>query len=1142
MKKEKIMKIIAASTVLLNCTQVSNVFAYEALNQSEVVEETTVVPQINDETNLDNDLETKQEVATKQAVKTVRSGETVNGDVSQAYDAIKTPITQEDGTVTEYALSSTLRSHLSNENLKAVKDETNKTLTIDQQLDGVFLSSDYINGKSEAGISYYNMLNFYATLLQARQMLEANEGYKIVDSQGKEYDLALINEFIGLVKQINDFDSTTNLKYDWKSAYDTEEFASETQRGGVDVIATSKEGHVSFEFHIDSHGWWGYDLGAHDSITGLVLEKDASDAYNNQRDYTTKYGQFFVIEMKSDDKGTWYLLNGTDLENPIIYVSKDKKEAFMIDVDMYGTYALNKVIKSVIGDECESLKIFLTHNHGDHVNNLAVIGQDEQLRKMTTIVWPENEPHTKLNGQDLISDIQWKEVKTLKDMEKFTAAGVEFQFIEIADEHTPGGGQLADLEHKVVYCGDTLGAQVHLGGTSLNSTSAYAWLKDARKSSQYMKDYQMKYYIGGHTPYLNTAEFSSWLATGIEYAIKNITTGRSTIVIENGKVVNGTDRFGKIMGNGLSDRDELNITSFNYSISTSDQKAELGNINEALNEIKTPITEKDGTVTEYELSETLRSHLSNENLLAKKDETNKTLTIDQQLDGVFLSSDYINGKSEAGISYYNMLNFYATLLQARQMLEANEGYKIVDSQGKEYDLALINEFIGLVKQINDFDSTTNLKYDWKSAYDTEEFASETQRGGVDVIATSKEGHVSFEFHIDSHGWWGYDLGAHDSITGLVLEKDASDAYNNQRDYTTKYGQFFVIEMKSDDKGTWYLLNGTDLENPIIYVSKDKKEAFMIDVDMYGAYAINDVIKSVIGNDCTSLNIFLTHNHGDHINNLAVIGQDDALRNMTTIYWPENEPHATLTAKDGTVEDMIGKDVISDIQWKEIKTLKDMEKFTAAGVGFQFIEIADEHTPGGGQLADLTHKVIYNGDTLGAQIHLGGTTIKSGKAQSWLNGAKKSAQYIKDNNIQYSIGGHTPYLNTPEFASWVATAIEYGMSNAQDGYNLIIVENGEVVNGTDRFGEIMSNGLSDRDELNVCSIGFIKESAETPADPATPTEPAQPADQSKPVVETPQTTDKVKTGDMTNIEGYVLALMVATVMFMLLKKRKLEKNK
>ena len=41
-------------------------------------------------------------------------------------------------------------------------------------------------------------------------------------------------------------------------------------------------------------------------------------------------------------------------------------------------------------------------------------------------------------------------------------------------------------------------------------------------------------------------------------------------------------------------------------------------------------------------------------------------------------------------------------------------------------------------------------------------------------------------------------------------------------------------------------------------------------------------------------------------------------------------------------------------------------------------------------------------------------------------------------------------------------------------HLIIVENGKVINGTDRYDEIMKNGLSDRDELNICSLGFIKE--------------------------------------------------------------------
>ncbi|MGN1183483.1 MAG: MBL fold metallo-hydrolase, partial [Faecalibacillus sp.] len=1076
----------------------------------------------------------------------------IGGNLTKALNAIQTPLTEKDGSKKEYALSSTLRSHLSQENLMAEKDENNKTLTIDQQLDGVFLSSDYVNGKSEAGISYYNMLNFYATLLQARQMLEANEGYKIVDNQGKEYDLALIDEFIGLVKQINDFDPTTDLKYDWKSAYDTEEFKNETQRGGVDVIATSKEGNISFEFHIDSHGWWGYDLGAHDSITGLVLGLDAETAKEQQHDLTLNYGQFFVIKMKENDKGTWYLLNGTDLENPIIYVSKDKKEAFMIDVDMYGGNALNDVIKSVIGEECKTLNIFLTHNHGDHINNLAVIGQDEQLRKITTIYWPENEPHVTLTdkdgtvkelvGKDLVSDIQWKEVKTLKDMEKFTAAGVEFQFIEIPNEHTPGGGQLADLTNKVIYSGDTLGAQIHLGGTTVRSNSAQAWLDGAKKASKYIEENDIQYNIGGHTPYLNNPEFASWLATGIEYAMKNATDGYNLIVVEDGKVINGTDRFGEVMGNGLTDREELNICSLGYiksSVSTV-----LGDVNKAYDEIKTPLTEKDGSKKEYALSSTLRSHLSQENLMAEKDENNKTLTIDQQLDGVFLSSDYVNGKSEAGISYYNMLNFYATLLQARQMLEANEGYKIVDNQGKEYDLALIDEFIGLVKQINDFDPTTDLKYDWKSAYDTEEFKNETQRGGVDVIATSKEGNISFEFHIDSHGWWGYDLGAHDSITGLVLGLDAETAKEQQHDLTLNYGQFFVIKMKENDKGTWYLLNGTDLENPIIYVSKDKKEAFMIDVDMYGGNALNDVIKSVIGEECKTLNIFLTHNHGDHINNLAVIGQDEQLRKITTIYWPENEPHVTLTDKDGTVKELVGKDLVSDIQWKEVKTLKDMEKFTAAGVEFQFIEIPNEHTPGGGQLADLTNKVIYSGDTLGAQIHLGGTTVRSNSAQAWLDGAKKASKYIEENDIQYNIGGHTPYLNNPEFASWLATGIEYAMKNATDGYNLIVVEDGKVINGTDRFGEVMGNGLTDREELNICSLGYIKSAPEDPT-PEDPTDPA-PEDPQKPAIsdteetKKEQTGEQVKTGDEMNIYGYALTFVAASLLFVLLKKRKLNK--
>ena len=45
----------------------------------------------------------------------------------------------------------------------------------------------------------------------------------------------------------------------------------------------------------------GYDIGMHDSITGVVMGYDADYAYQNQHDLTTQYGNFFVIKMKEDD-------------------------------------------------------------------------------------------------------------------------------------------------------------------------------------------------------------------------------------------------------------------------------------------------------------------------------------------------------------------------------------------------------------------------------------------------------------------------------------------------------------------------------------------------------------------------------------------------------------------------------------------------------------------------------------------------------------------------------------------------------------------------------------------------------------------------------------------------------------------------
>ncbi len=516
-----------------------------------------------------------------------------------------------------------------------------------------------------------------------------------------------------------------------------------------------------------------------------------------------------------------------------------------------------------------------------------------------------------------------------------------------------------------------------------------------------------------------------------------------------------------------------------------------GNFGKAVSEIKVPKYDADGKLVNQGISADLQSHLDTANLIGTKDDAKKRIQVDVQLKGVDLTSDYMNGKSEAGISYYNMLNYFTKVKQVKQMLDANPGYTALDSEGNTVDGAYVNELLGLLQQINDFDPDTNLIYDWDSAYDTAAFAGDTSRGATDVIATSKEGNVTLRFHIDSHGWWGYDLGAHDSITGLVMGEDAQTAYDHQHVDTMAYANFFKIRMGEDASGSWYMLNDTDLQNPMIYLSKDGTEAFMIDVDFYGANVLNDKIKAIIGDNCKSLKIFMTHNHGDHVNNLAVIGKDDTLRNMTTILWPENEPHTVLTDKDTTEKGMVGKDLISDIAWGGgVTTLKDMETFKAAGSTFQFIEIPNEHTPGGGQLADLTHKVIYSGDSLGAQVHLGGTTVQYDNIDNWLAGANKAAEYIKANGIRYNIGGHTPYVNNPNFASWLATALEYGKENTAEpegdrpNMNLVIAENGQVVNGTDRYGEIMANGLSDRGELAICSVNILrtKKQAEPTTDP------------------------------------------------------------
>ena len=793
-----------------------------------------------------------------------------------------------------------------------------------------------------------------------------------------------------------------------------------------------------------------------------ILNAKVNEYFENEKMRITKI-QSDIYQI--DEETTTHPADGPTNNPSTIYLIIGEKTAAMIDGGN-GVYNNNfdkefikEAIDKLVGDK--ELKVLITHNHGDHIGVVRDYG-NEILSKDVPVYIHESD----VDG--LNSRVKENFTVTgLKDGQEIEAGGRTLKVISEYG-HTDGSVVYVDEKDEVIFSGDTIGS----GSVWLaNDDNLVEFDQSIDKLSEIVKKMNNPVFYAGHRWQQSHGAAHANEQTAVNEMGKQYVLEMDALLDDiAADQYDKTDPYAPYAGHiGVySKTSDKNGDGIIPGIVTTQKSIELlqesQTAESAVRSVIIPRYEKDGTKTEQHISDTLKSHLSIKNIKQEKNEIDKTITVDVQLKDVNLVSNYKNCVDEPGTSYYNMLSYYIDVLQVKDVADKNVGYSIIDSNGNHVDLNYVNELVGLLKQINDFDPTADLQYDWDSAYDTEAFKNDTTRGGTDVIATSKEGNVELKFHIDAHGWWGYDLGMHDSITGVVMGYDADYAYENQSDLTKAYGNFFVIKMKEDNAGSWYMLDGTDLENPMIYVSKDGKEAFMIDVDFYGENVINEKIKAVIGDKCESLKIFLTHNHGDHVYNLNVIGQDEKLRNITTIVWSEDEPHTKLD----------GKDLISDIQWKGIQEIKDMDKFTAAGVNFQFVEIPSEHTPGGGQLADLTHKVIYSGDSLGAQIQYGGTNFNMSNAHNWLLGAQKAEKYIKENNIKYNIGGHTPYLNNPEYATWVATAIQsaYDQLSKDPKWagGTIVVENGKVVSN-ERMMELQSKGMTDREVLTVCSITF-----------------------------------------------------------------------
>lgn len=1033
-------------------------------------------------------------------------------------------------------------------NQHTVSGELNgNIMTLDVQLKNVYIDSNYKNGIDSAGASFFRFLEFYTNVLQVEQIMNDNTGKEFKDNQGETIDQKWVSDCLTLLKQIMDFDGTADLTYD-----DTKE--------AMNVIA--RYGSASFTMQIDAHGWWGYDLGPRDNITAMIMGQGDeylskvwtdNESANIEKSYATSYTQFFKIKMPyKSTTSTCYMLNSTDLENPMIYVSSDGKDAFMIDVDMYGTENINRAIKNTIGEECENLTIFFTHNHGDHVNNLETIVQDADLKnKIKEIIIPANEQFSLDLGQ-LVGE---NKIRKVKDLEEFNVAGTNFKFVEIPDAHTPGGGQIIDLDQGVNYIGDTLGAQVHLGGTNINLSTLDAWIAGAEKTEKITKEEEVQYFIGGHTPYYVDTDFATWVKVACQYAKQQVekdhtwATKTQTVVVEDGQVIS-SDRQAEIAQSGLTDEQETRIASINFT-----NNGTFGNYDQALKNVTFLKHESDGSIHEVQVSDLLKANLNQKDLVAFVNKNQKTITLpDVQLKDVYLDSQYLNGKSPAGVSFYNMVNYYTDILQVQQLLSQNADYKVIDNAGHEVDKNYIDELSGLIEQIMHLDPKTHLVYDMDSVYDAQAFQNDLSRGGTDVIATSQAGNVTLRFHIDSHGWWGYDLGADDSITSLVMGYDQEAINNDRKEHespiTKAYGQFFVIEVPNQGSGKLYMLNGTDLENPMIYVSENGKEAFMIDVDMYGQNVINKVIKSVIGDKCESLKIFFTHNHGDHVNNLATIAQDEELKKMTSVVWPEDEPHTTMKidGKEVDLVEIFGKD--------KVETVKDGKTYTFAGYDFKVNQIFDEHTPAGAQLADLKNKIVYCGDTLGAQVHLGGTNIPLSNIDSWIKAMDKSIEFNEANGMKYYIGGHTPYLNNIDFAKWMKVACVYAKEQLaanpqwQTTFPPVIVENGQVIT-QERANEILANGLTDRQELVIASANFRnditnqgeQEGESTDSENKVPTENKNNNTTEKQDNNTVHTSENVKTGDQTSVLEYmVLAFASLLTMIVVAAKKKLRRIK
>ncbi|MBR2809839.1 MAG: MBL fold metallo-hydrolase, partial [Solobacterium sp.] len=566
------------------------------------------------------------------------------------------------------------------------------------------------------GYSYYNMMTLTGQVKQVKTALSQLPDVKAVvyRGTGESVPVSYIEDFNELLDKLNAFDHTLTLKYDFEKA-------------SANYIAENKS--AKLEFHVQINGYWGYDL-AGDSIIDKVTGQPGGFRENQELNNT--YADFFFVDMTEKYEGM-YELNDTDLQNPVLFMND--KEAMVIDVDFRGGQHLAEKITDIVGDR--DLYIYITHAHGDHYNNLPYFDLDA----VKGVYYGENE---RLEGNQILEpwDAAGKLIRYTDGMQ-FERAGKQFEVIEM-DNHTPGGSQLLDITDRILFSGDTIGAQTFKGGTTVALSQLDNWIEEVDKSIEVLKlnteERRIDYIIGGHTNHLNTWEFEMWVRQCLQEvkdkgydAVTQNPIGQNTVVVKDGKVLTPEENLAEFLDGtpvpAISDEEVTHVASVNFrddrpktvEVTASGKEAmEAAGMKEAVQEI---VNTPDAVMQVTENGSDIFTELN----VGTADEP---VTLDD--------NNYVTG-----YSYYNVMDLTAKVKQIKSVLDeyGNEN-TVIHCGEKVTTAAYINDLNELLDKLNAFDHTLSLKYDFTKA-------------GSNYIAENRS--AKLNFHVQNNGYWGYDL-------------------------------------------------------------------------------------------------------------------------------------------------------------------------------------------------------------------------------------------------------------------------------------------------------------------------------------------------------------------------------------------------